>query len=118
MPDRQIFFRRRIEFGEVKDMERNRKERDGGVLGDLAELFDLPADVVAGLPRLEMVGSRQLYLEHHTGILAYSQDLVDANTSAGVLRIRGANLTLLAMTAGELRIGGRIDAVEWLGSDG
>ena len=88
------------------------------VLSAVAELFDLPADVVAGLPRLEMVGSRQLYLEHHTGILAYSQDLVDANTSAGVLRIRGANLTLLAMTAGELRIGGRIDAVEWLGADG
>ena len=99
-------------------MERNRKCRDGGVLDAVAELFDLPADVVAGLPRLEMVGSRQLYLEHHTGILAYSQDLVDANTSAGVLRIRGANLTLLAMTAGELRIGGRIDAVEWLGADG
>ena len=99
-------------------MERNRKSRDGGVLDAVAELFDLPADVVAGLPRLEMVGSRQLYLEHHTGILAYSQDLVDANTSAGVLRIRGANLTLLAMTAGELRIGGRIDAVEWLGADG
>ena len=99
-------------------MERNRKERDGSVLSAVAELFDLPADVVAGLPRLEMVGSHQLYLEHHTGILAYSQDLVDANTSAGVLRIRGANLTLLAMTAGELRIGGRIDAVEWLGADG
>ena len=99
-------------------MERNRRDKEGGVLRTVAELFDLPADVVAGLPRLEMVGSRQLYLEHHTGILAYSQDLVDANTSAGVLRIRGANLTLLAMTAGELRIGGRIDAVEWLGADG
>ena len=98
-------------------MERNRKDREGGVLSAVAELFDLPADVVAGLPRLEMVGSRQLYLEHHTGILAYSQDLVDANTSAGVLRIRGANLTLLAMTAGELRIGGRIRSVEWLGAE-
>ena len=97
-------------------MERNRRDKD--VLSTVAELFDLPADVVAGLPRLEMVGSRQLYVEHHAGILAYSQDLVDANTSAGVLRIRGANLTLLAMTAGELRIGGRIDAVEWLGADG
>ena len=97
-------------------MERNRRDKD--VLSTVAELFDLPADVVAGLPRLEMVGSRQLYLEHHTGILAYSQDLVDANTSAGVLRIRGANLTLLAMTEGELRIGGRIDTVEWLGADG
>ena len=72
---------------------------------------------MAGLPRLELIGSRQLYLEHHTGILAYSQDQVDANTSAGVLRIRGSDLTLLAMTAGELRIGGHIAAVEWLGAE-
>ena len=99
-------------------MERNRKGREGGVLSTVAELFDLPADVVAGLPRLEMVGSRQLYLEHHTGILAYSQDQVDANTSAGVLRIRGTDLTLLAMTAGELRIGGRIGSAEWPAADG
>ena len=49
-------------------MERNRRDREGGVLAAAAELFDLPADIVAGLPRLEMVGSRQLYLEHHTGL--------------------------------------------------
>ena len=94
-------------------MERNRRER-GSVLCAVAELFDLPADVVAGLPRLDMVGSRQLYLEHHTGLLSYSTEQIDANTTAGVLRVRGANLTLLAMTAEELRIGGRIDAVEWV----
>ena len=94
-------------------MERKRKEQ-GGMLGAVAELFDLPADVVAGLPRLEMVGNRQLYLEHHAGILSYSEERIDANTNGGVLRVRGARLSLLAMTAGELRIGGRIDAVEWV----
>ena len=93
-------------------MERNRKERV--VLSTVAELFDLPADVVAGLPRLEMVGSRQLYLEHHAGILAYSEEQIDVNTSAGALRVRGEGLSLLAMTAEELHIGGRIAAVEWV----
>lgn len=93
-------------------MERNRKERV--VLSTVAELFDLPTDVVAGLPRLEMVGSRQLYLEHHAGILAYSEEQIDVNTTAGALRVRGEGLSLLAMTAEELRIGGRIAAVEWV----
>ena len=93
-------------------MERNRKERV--VLSTVAELFDLPADVVAGLPRLEMVGSRQLYLEHHAGILAYSEEQIDVNTTAGALRVRGEGLSLLARTAEELRIGGRIAAVEWV----
>ena len=95
-------------------MERNRKGRDNNVLSDLAELFDLPADVVAGLPRLEMVGSRQLYLEHHAGILACGEEQIDVNTGVGVLRIRGQRLELVAMTAEELRLGGRIDAVEWV----
>ena len=93
-------------------MERNRKE--SRVLDTVAELFDLPADVVAGLPRLEMVGSRQLYLEHHAGILAYSEEQIDVNTPEGILRVRGARLTLTAMTAEELRIGGAIAAVEWV----
>lgn len=98
-------------------MERNRKDREGGVLGSLAELFDLPADIIAGLPRLEMVGGRQLYLERHTGLLSYSDRQIDVNTAAGVLRVRGQRLTLMAMTAEELRIGGRIDAVEWVGAE-
>lgn len=93
-------------------MERNRKE--SRVLDTVAELFDLPADVVAGLPRLEMVGSRQLYLEHHAGILAYSEEQIDINTPEGILRVRGERLTLTAMTAEELRIGGAIAAVEWV----
>lgn len=95
-------------------MERNRRDREDSVLTSVAELFDLPADLLAGLPRLEMVGGRQLYLEHHTGLLSYTEQQIDANTSAGVLRIRGERLTLMAMTAGELRIGGRIDSLEWM----
>lgn len=94
-------------------MERNRRER--AVLSSVAELFDLPADVVARLPHLELVGDRELYLEHHTGILTYSETQIDANTPAGVLRVRGERLTLLAMTAEELRIGGVIATVEWVG---
>ena len=97
-------------------MERNRKEWSGGVMNTVAELFDLPGDVVARLPHLEMVGGMQLYLERHTGILGYSQEQIDINTTSGVLRIKGAKLSIIAMTAEELRIGGQIAAIELLGA--
>ena len=87
------------------------------VLSAVAELFDLPADIVAGLPHLEMVGQRQLYLEHHTGLLSYSTERIDANTTAGVLRVTGRELSRIAMRAEELRIGGRIDTVAWVGAE-
>ena len=89
-------------------MEKKRDREQGGILGGVAELFDLPVDVVAGLPRLELIGNRQLYL------LAYSDTQIDANTGFGVLRIRGERLTLVAMTGEELRIGGKINGVEWV----
>lgn len=93
-------------------MERNKKEP--GVLAAVAELFDLPEDVVAGLPRLELIGSRQLYLERHQGILSYNETVIDVNTSGGILRVEGERLSLLAMTAEELRIGGTILRIEWV----
>ena len=101
-------------FGYALAMELASTGADLIVLDTVAELFDLPADLVAGLPHLEMMGSRQLYLEHHTGILAYSDEQIDVNTTGGVLRVRGARLALMAMTAEELRIGGDIAAVEWV----
>ncbi|MEG1593839.1 MAG: sporulation protein YqfC [Oscillibacter sp.] len=91
-----------------------RRGKAGRVLGDFAESFDLPVDVVAGLPRLELVGNRELYLERHTGILAYSEEQIDLNTAAGVLRVGGEKLRIVAMTAEEVRLGGRIDAIEWV----
>ena len=97
-------------------MERNRKEWNGGIMNTVAELFDLPADIVARLPHLELVGGAQLYLERHTGILGYSQEQIDINTVSGVLRIKGEKLTIIAMTAEELRVGGEISAIELLGA--
>ena len=46
-------------------MERN--ERPQRMLARMAELFDLPADIVAGLCHVEMLGDRQLFLEGHSG---------------------------------------------------
>lgn len=91
-------------------MERNGKY----YLARMAELFDLPADAVAGLSHLEILGDRQLFLEGHAGILAYGTESIDVNTDGGVLRVRGAALTLRRMTEDELCIRGRIDAVEFL----
>ena len=92
------------------------EKRGTRVLANFAERFDLPADIVAGLPHLEMVGRREVYVEHHTGILSYSEEQIDANTTAGVLRITGQGLRLTAMTAEELRIGGTILSLSWLGA--
>ncbi|MBE7009339.1 MAG: sporulation protein [Ruminococcaceae bacterium] len=82
----------------------------------MAELFDLPADLVAGLAHIELLGDRQFFLEGHGGILSYSDTQIDVSAGAAVVRVRGAGLELRSMTGDEVRIRGRIDAVEYIRS--
>ena len=85
---------------------------DRDILTRTAEALDLPVDVVAGLPNIELLGNRQLFLSGHCGILAYSDSTIEVNCASLLVRVRGAALQLLGMTAGEMRIGGTIESIE------
>lgn len=84
------------------------------VLDGAAELFDLPADLVAGLPHIEVVGNTHFYMERHKGILSYSGEEIDINGEGCVVRIYGEKLELMSMTGDQLRIKGTISRVEWV----
>lgn len=89
-------------------------QRRPRLLEKAAETFDLPADVIAGLPRLELVGDSQLRMENHKGILAYGTQ--EIHVSAGVfgVKICGEGLELRVMNALELLITGRITAIQMI----
>ena len=90
------------------------KPRRFGFLERAAETFDLPADAVAGVPKLELVGDCELRVENHKGILAYGREEIHVDSGLWVLRILGRELELRAMRAGELRITGVISRLEIL----
>ena len=83
-------------------------------LSEAAELFDLPVDVVAGLPHVELMGDRQFYMERHRGILSYDQQEIDINGERMIVKVFGSGLELVSMTGEALRIQGRIERVEWV----
>lgn len=87
-------------------------KRKEGVLEKTAELLDLPADGVAGLPHLSLIGDRELRVENHQGILAYGTEEIHVGGGRLVIRVRGTALRLRAMNAAELLITGQIFAVE------
>ena len=91
-----------------------RNERPQRMMTRIAELFDLPADVVAGLCHVELLGDRQLFLEGHGGILSYGTEQIDVNAGALILRVQGSALTLRSMTDTEVRISGRIDTIGYV----
>ena len=94
------------------DKEKSRKKNQ--LLTEAAEMFDLPADVLAGLPHVELVGNRQFYMERHRGIISYSDTTIDINGDQLLIRVHGQGLALVSMTDNALRIKGEIARIEWV----
>ena len=89
------------------------KGRREGLLERTAQFFDLPADVVAGVPRLELVGTGELRMEHHKGILAYGDEEILISGGKLVVRVRGSALELKSMNPAELLITGQILSLDF-----
>ena len=89
-----------------------KKPRREGLLEKTAELFDLPADALAGLPKVELVGDRELWVENHRGILAYGTEEIHVSGGVFIVKIAGEGLELRAMTGLELLITGKIRQIE------
>ena len=89
-----------------------KKGRKEGLLERTAEVFDLPGDVVARLPRVELLGDRQLRMENHRGILAYGSEEIHISGGSFVVKIIGQDLELRAMTGLELLITGQINQIQ------
>ncbi|MFS0727557.1 sporulation protein YqfC [Paenibacillus sp. 1P07SE] len=80
-----------------------------------ADLLDLPQDVVFDLPRMTMIGDRQLYIENHRGVLHFSQDRLRLALSKGELEVSGADLVIRGIWTEEVFIEGRIVAIQMFG---
>lgn len=87
-------------------------ERRQSFLERTSAALDLPTDVVAGLPRMELLGDREFRMEYHRGILAYGTEEIHISGGKLVVRVRGQGLVLRSMDPTQLLITGKISGVE------
>ncbi|WP_211229980.1 sporulation protein YqfC [Desulfovirgula thermocuniculi] len=77
----------------------------------VADLLEIPGDVMLNLPRIVLVGNLQAFIENHRGILEYNPQVVRVSISEGELEISGENLVLRNILPEEICVEGNIRAV-------
>lgn len=90
-------------------MGRNKKNN----LLVLANLLELPDDIILDLPRMTMLGNKQLLVENHKGIIEYSTALVRIKLSQGTLIIHGEQLSLGNLQQEQILVEGIIKLVQY-----
>lgn len=84
----------------------------GGLLARASRAFDVPEDVLTSLPRIELIGTGELRMQQHRGILAYGPEEIHISGGKLVVRVKGSGMELRAMTPTELLITGEIRGIE------
>lgn len=88
-------------------------ERKESLLERASQALDLPGDALAGMPRVELLGDRELRMEYHRGILAYGTEEILISGGKLVVRVRGTGLELRSMNPAELLITGQILSLDF-----
>jgi len=73
----------------------------------VADLFEIPEDVVLNVPRITIIGNLQMIIENHRGLIEYSPGTIRVGTGDGQLVILGEDLAVGSVFAEDLSIMGR-----------
>ncbi|HOA35058.1 MAG TPA: sporulation protein YqfC [Bacillota bacterium] len=89
------------------------RRKKGGFKEVVADLFELPHEVLLDLPRLTLVGNVQLYIENHRGVIAYDENQVRLSVKNGEIMVRGERLQIKNLLEEELLIKGIIEGLSY-----
>jgi sporulation protein YqfC len=78
----------------------------------IAEFFELPRDSILDVPRIVIVGTTELSIENHCGIVEYTSTSVAIATVKGNVRIRGKALAISIITKTVVGVQGRIEQLD------
>lgn len=80
----------------------------------IAEVLDLPLDVVCDIPRTEIMGNSQVNVENIRGILDYNESCIKINTTVGIVKIDGDELFIESISDESASVKGRIIRIEFV----
>lgn len=95
-------------------MRRESSQETGTLKNRMADAANMPKDVVLGVPIVTLTGQLEVSVENYRGIIEYTDVLIRIKSKNGQIKITGKNLQIAYYTNDEMKITGRVEAVEYL----
>ena len=102
-----IVYHREGCFVKKEDLSRN-----------LAASFDMPGELMTGVPKITLTGNSSILVENHSGIRGFSAERVCIGCCYGEMEIIGRDLQLRLLKKDEIEVEGEIRSVGYLGERG
>jgi sporulation protein YqfC len=79
----------------------------------LSNTFELPKDIMLDVSKVIIIGTGQITIENHKGIVEYSEELIRINTGNCIMKLYGRKLAIKTIFQEEITIVGEITNIEF-----
>ena len=76
----------------------------GKRLSKIAELLEMPEEIMTDKPRITVLGFDELVVENYKNILEYDEIFIKVNTYIGAININGIGLKLIQMNKDDIMV--------------
>ena len=85
-----------------------------GIREMLADTLDMSKEIILDLPKILMIGNRELTIENYKAVIEYTGTLIRVGTNSHTLKISGKNLEIKNITQEMLYITGSVFTFEFV----
>jgi len=79
----------------------------------IAEGLDLPKELIMDIPRLTMIGTKQLFLENYKGIVEYESNKIRIKIHKGIITLEGKDMFIKEITSEDIMVTGDIGTIQF-----
>lgn len=79
----------------------------------ISSAFDLPKDIIMDVAKITVIGTVQVAVENHKGVIEYSEQQIRVNSENGIIKISGERLNIKSILHEEIVIEGDITGVSY-----
>ena len=84
-----------------------------GLREKIAEITDIPKDFLINMPRITLLGNRELHIDNYKGLLEYTNELISVASTNKIIVVKGNGLIITRIVEKSVYIGGSILSVEF-----
>lgn len=79
----------------------------------VANTFDLPKEIIMDIPKLTLIGNKEITIECHRGVIQYTSEKIRISINGGELIVNGNKLTINSILPDEITIYGEISQISF-----
>ena len=92
---------------------RKASKKNKSIQSRINRLLEIPQEISTNLPKITVIGFKQMLIENYKGILEYQDFYIRISTHIGILNINGYDLYLEEMTTDDLLVTGKIESIDF-----